>query len=102
LVVVSGTNQYKTKPLAFVRTLVPLTVAVDSAELDPPAVAEAAGLPVAAAEVPWAAGVLVAAVLELLELPHAATASAIAARPTAAYMVFMLEFLPFMMKRLSR
>jgi hypothetical protein len=57
LVVVSGTNQYKTKPLELVRTLVPLTVVVASAEPDPPAAAAglpvaAAGLPVAAAEVP--------------------------------------------------
>jgi ATP phosphoribosyltransferase len=50
----------------------------------------------AAAAVFWAVGVLVAAALvpELLELPHAATASAIAASPVAAYMFFMLDFSP--------
>jgi hypothetical protein len=69
--------------------VVPLMVVVASAGPDPPAAA-----------LFWAAGVVAAAlvaaapVLELLELPHAATASAIAASPVAAYMFFILDFSP--------
>jgi hypothetical protein len=69
VVLVSGANQYKVKPLAFVSTVTPPIVLVSSV------------LPDAAAECvpPEPAGVL-----EVLELPHPVAISAAAASPTGA------------------
>jgi hypothetical protein len=94
VVEVSGTNKYRTKPLELVRTVVPLMVVVASAGPDPPAAALFWAAGVVAAALVAAALVAAAPVLELLELPHAATASAIAASPVAAYMFFILDFSP--------
>jgi hypothetical protein len=82
---VSGTNQYKVKPLELVTTFVPLIVAVIRAELE-------AGV-VAAALLAGAAGLLLEAD-ELPELPHAATTRAIAASPAAPHMFRILSYLP--------
>src|SRR5271165_3081932 len=78
LVAVSGANQYKVKPPAFVSTVAPLIVAVFNAVPDDA----------------WPAGVL-AALLELPEeLPHAAVISVTAAiRPATRYL-FRIGGLP--------
>jgi hypothetical protein len=80
---VSGTNQYKVKPLELVTTFVPLIVAVIRAELEAGAAALLVG----------AAGLLLE-VDELPELPHAATTRAIAASPAAPHMFRILSYLP--------
>ena len=83
MVEVSGANQYNTKPLALVSTIVPLTVVVAKAALlaDEPDPAAAGVLLWAAGVLLWAAGVL----LELAELPQAATDRAIAASPVTLH-----------------
>jgi hypothetical protein len=78
LVAVSGANQYKVKPAAFVSTVAPLIVAVFSAALDDA----------------WLAGVL-AGLLELAEeLPHAAVISVAAAISAATRYLFRIRDLP--------
>jgi hypothetical protein len=86
---VSGTNQYKVKPLELVTTFVPLIVAVIRAELE---AGVDAGVD-AAALLAGAAGLLLEAD-ELPELPHAATTRAIAASPAAPHMFRILSYLP--------
>jgi hypothetical protein len=85
VVAVSGANQYNVRPAALVTTCVPPIVLAISA--DPDELAAGALL------VPAAAGALVAGLLaeldELAELPHAATASAAAARP-ATLIIFRI------------
>jgi hypothetical protein len=83
---VSGANEYKVNPPALVSTCFPPIVVAISVDPD----ALAAGL-----DAPAAAGVLLvpaAGVVpeELDELPHAATASTAAARPTAV-IIFRIE-----------
>ena len=80
---VSGTNQYKVKPLELVTTFVPLIVAVIRAELEADGAALLAG----------AAGLLLEAD-ELPELPHAAATRAIAANPAAPHIFRILSYLP--------
>ena len=84
----SGANQYKTKPLALVRTWVPLTAAVPRA-VPPAATAEplleAALLTGEAGVAAEVAGELV----EVAELPQAVRARAAAASPAAAHIFSM-------------
>jgi hypothetical protein len=90
---VSGANQYRTKPLELVRTVVPLTVALWRTPPPAPAAAAEAGallgavlLAAAAGALPWAA--------VLPELPQAVRTSAAAASPAAPH-IFRIRFLPF-------
>jgi hypothetical protein len=83
---VSGTNQYRTKPLALVRTWVPPTDEVCKAA--PPAAAAEAELLLWTALLAGAAGVLPEAA-ELPELPQAVRARAAAASP-AAHHIFRI------------
>src|ERR1700733_4704514 len=90
VVEVSGTNQYKVSPLAFVSTTFPLMVLVDStvpAALDDAgldgAELDGAALDGAGADAVAATGLPLPLAAVLAELPHAATASATAASPVA-------------------
>jgi hypothetical protein len=85
VVEVSGANQYKVRPLAFVSTTFPLMVLMDSTV---PAALDDAGLDGAAldgagSDVAAATGLPLPVAAVLAELPHAATASATAASPVA-------------------
>jgi hypothetical protein len=78
VVEVSGTNQYKVRPAESVSTAVPLIAVVDSAPAaEASAAPDAAELPLPVAADPP-------------ELPHAVTASAIAARPAAPH-IFRIQ-----------
>jgi hypothetical protein len=85
VVEVSGTNQYKVSPAEFVSTAVPPMVVVDNAP--PPAAAAAAleGAGLLLAELALDGADPLPAATELPELPHAVTASAIAASPAAPH-----------------
>jgi hypothetical protein len=87
IVEVSGANQYKVNPAEFVSTVLPPMVFVDSG----PVAASAAALD-GAELLPAAAGLPLATV-DPDELPHAATASAIAASPAAPHIFRIRDLL---------
>lgn len=98
LVGVSGANQYNTKPLELVSTFVPPTVVVSKVALlaEEPAPAAAALLTGDAGLLLWAAGLL-----ELAELPQAATVKAIAASPVTPHIFRIRINFPFTVQVVS-
>jgi hypothetical protein len=91
VVEVSGANQYKTKPLALVRTWVPLTAAVPRA-VPPAATAEPlleAALLTGEAGAAGVAAEVAGELVEVAELPQAVRARAAAASPAAAHIFSM-------------